>query len=235
MGTDALVPRLVAALGASLDAVVLFGSAAGSEHHQAHSDMNVLVLLSRFGPGELTPAFAAVTRDWAAAGQPTPLVMTSAEFHRSTDIFPIELGDILARHRVLHGEVSFAGMQVAAANLRLQLEQEAMGKLLKLRSAILAADGDADRQRALLVKSFSTFMVLFRALERLVGAPPTDGYDELVGSVAVRVGFDAAPWLAVARHRRGAGPLDGPAALLPGYLAGAEKLAAFLDVYPTGA
>lgn len=235
MTPEALVPQLVAALGPALDAVVLFGSAAGAEHHATHSDVNVLVLLSRLGAAELSSGFAGVTRAWAAAGQPSPMVMTTEEFRRSADIFPIEIGDILARHRVLHGRTPFAGMAVKSQDLRLQLEQEAMGKLLKLRGAVLAADGDAERQRALLAKSFSTFMVLFRALERLAGAPPADGYDALVGAVARRVGFDPAPWLAVAAFRRGAAPLADPGALVAGYLAGAEKLAAYVDVYPVGA
>lgn len=234
MTPELLVPRLVSALGSALESVVLFGSAASEEHHAAHSDVNVLVLMSRLGAAELSPAFAAVTRDWAAAGHPSPLVMTTAEFRRSADIFPIEIGDILARHRVLHGVAPFKGLSVASKDLRLQLEQEAMGKLLKLRGAMLSAAGDAERQRATLAKSFSTFMVLFRALERLCGAPPPAGYDALVAAVAERVGFDAGPWLAVARYRRGAGPLDATAGLIGGYLAGAEKLAVFLDVYPAG-
>ena len=235
MTPEALVTRLVSALGSALDAVVLFGSAAGAEHHATHSDVNVLVLLARLGAAELSPAFAQVTRDWAADGQPAPMIMTTEEFRRSADIFPIEIGDILARHRVLHGVVPFADMRVQRADLRLQLEQEAMGKLLKLRGAVLAAAGDAERQRALLAKSFSTFMVLFRALERLAGAEPPAGYDALVGAAAVRVGFDASPWLAVAAYRRGTSTLADPKALLAGYLAGAEKLAAYVDVYPVGA
>ena len=235
MTPEALVPRLVSALGSALDGVVLFGSAAGHEHHGAHSDVNVLVLLARLGALELSPAFAEVTRDWMAAGHSAPMVMTTDEFRRSTDIFPIEIGDILARHRVLHGRVPFDGMTIVPADLRLQLEQEAMGKLLKLRGAILGAGSDVERQRALLAKSFSTFMVLFRALDRLCGAEPASGYDALVRSVATRVGFDPAPWLAVAGYRRGASALEDPAALVGGYLAGAEKLAAYVDVYPLGA
>lgn len=235
MTPEALVPRLVSALGSALDGVVLFGSAAGHEHHGAHSDVNVLVLLSRLGATELSPAFAAVTRDWTTAGHSAPMVMTTDEFRRSTDIFAIEIGDILARHHVLHGRVPFDGMTIDRADLRLQLEQEAMGKLLKLRGAILGAGSDVERQRVLLAKSFSTFMVLFRALERLCGAEPPAGYDALVAAVATRVGFDPAPWQAVAAYRRGAAVLDVSASLLGGYLAGAEKLAAYVDVYPVEA
>ena len=235
MGADELVARLTSALGDALAAVVLFGSAAGAEHHADHSDVNVLVLMRRLTSVELSPAFSAVTGDWEAAGQPAPLVMTVEEWRRSADIFPIEVGDVLSRHRVLFGAAPFEGMSVAPRDLRLQLEQESMGKLLKLRAAILAAGADSARQRHLMVRSFSTFMVLFRALERLVGAPPAPDSEALVRAVALRVGFDPAPYLAVLKHRQGGAPLDNPSALVEPYLAGAEKLAAFLDVFPAGA
>ncbi|MBI3792876.1 MAG: hypothetical protein HY275_18615 [Gemmatimonadetes bacterium] len=234
MTLDTLVARLREALGSALEAVVLFGSAAVDEHHGEHSDLNVLVLLNRLGGPELGGVLGAVTRDWAAAGQPAPLVMTTAEFRRSTDIFAMEIADILARHRVLHGTAPFAGLTVSAGDLRVQLEREAMGKLLKLRGAIMTAAGDADRQRQLLARSHSSFLVLFRALERLAGGAPAAAPDALIGAAAARVGFDPAPWLAVHRFRRGMEPLREPAATLSGVLAGAEKLAAFVDVYPAG-
>ena len=234
MGAEALASRLAAVLGDALAAVVVFGSAAGTEHHAEHSDVNVLVLLSRLGPSELSPSLAAVVGDWEEAGQPAPLVMTVAEWRRSADIFPMEVGDVLARHRVLVGSAPFDGMVVARRDLRLQLEQEAMGKLLRLRGAILTAGGDHERQRQLLARSFSTFMVLFRAVERLAGAAVPAGNEALVAAVADRVGFDGAPFLAVARFRAGGASPAEPAGLLAGYLRGAEKLAAFLDVFPAG-
>ena len=234
MGAEALAARLTAALGDALSAVVVFGSAAGPEHHAAHSDVNVLVLLSRLGTVELSPALADVVRDWAAAGQPAPLMMTVAEWRRSADIFPMEVGDVLARHQVLVGSAPFEGMVVARRDLRLQLEQEAMGKLLRLRGAILTTGGDHERQRQLLARSFSTFMVLFRAVERLAGATVPAGNEALVAAVAGRVGFDGRPFVDVARFRAGGAPPAEPAGLLAGYLAGAEKLAAFLDVFPAG-
>lgn len=233
MTTEQFVARLAAALGDALEAVVLFGSAARDEQHAGHSDVNLLVLLRRLGTAELGASLADAVAAWVASGHPAPLVMTSAEFRRSTDIFAMEVADILARHRVLHGTAPFAGLAVQPRDLRVQLEREAMGKLLKLRGAILSAGGHAERQRVLLARSHSSFVVLFRAAERLAGGDGGQPADGVIRSVAARVGFDAGPWLAVAAHRRGA-PLADPAGVLAGVLAGAEKLAGWVDVFPTG-
>ena len=234
MTLEQLVERLRSALGGALHAVVLYGSAAGSEHHAAHSDLNVLVLVDRLGRPELGEEMARVTQAWREGGNPPLLLLTTAEWRGSADIFPMEYADILERHRVLHGELPREGISVAPAHLRLQVEHEALGKLLQLRAGVLHAGSDAKRQRALLAASLSTFMVIFRAVERLHGVVPPADYEALARSVARRAGFDPAPFEQVARHRRGHDPLATPDAVLSGYLAGAGKLVAYLDVLTTG-
>ena len=234
MTLDQLVAHLRAALGDALRAVVLYGSAASGEHHEKHSDVNVLVVVDRLGSAELGPAMADVTRGWRDDGNPAPLLLTVREWQGSADIFPMEYADILERHRVLHGVLPRDGIVVSPVDLRLQVEHEAMGKLLQLRAGILSAGGDAKRQRALLAASLSTFMVIFRAVERLHGAVPAATYDALARGVAARAGFDPEPFVLVAQHRRGADPLAAPGAVLAGYLAGAEKLVAYLDVLTIG-
>ncbi|MBI2797287.1 MAG: nucleotidyltransferase domain-containing protein [Gemmatimonadetes bacterium] len=234
MTLDTLVARLRAALGDGLQAVVLYGSAVGNEHHERHSDVNVLVLVKRLGSAELGSGMAAATHAWREAGNPAPLLLTVREWHGSADIFPMEYADILERHRVLHGALPTEGLVVAPRDLRLQAEHEAMGKLLQLRAGILTAGDDARRQRALLSASLSTFMVIFRAVERLHGVAPAADYDTLARAVAARAGFDAEPFVRVAEHRRGSDPLADPGPVLAGYLAGAEKLATHLDVFTIG-
>src|SRR5512132_2774372 len=132
MTLDELVTQLRAAYGADLRAAVLYGSAAAGEHIPNRSDYNVLVVVDSL-PLERLRAAAAVTQAWIGAGNPPPLTMTSREWLGSSDIFPMEYADILERHRVLAGALPTEGVVVRAADLRLQVEHEAMGKLLKLR------------------------------------------------------------------------------------------------------
>lgn len=230
MTLDELVAQLRAAYGDDLRAVALYGSAAAGEHIPKRSDYNVLVIVDAL-PLERLRAAAAATQAWIGAGNPPPMTMTSREWLGSADIFPMEYADILERHRVLHGALPTDGVTVRPDDLRLQVEQQAMGKLLKLRAGTLAAGPDGARQLDLLEQSLSTFMVVFRGVLRLHGdRPPTDN-EALARAVATRAGFDAAPFVRVVQHVRGSQRLDkrdaGP--VLAGYLDAVERLVAYLD------
>ena len=236
MTLDELVSQLRAAYGSDLRSVVLYGSAAAGEHIPKRSDYNVLVVADTLGMPQLRAA-AAVARAWGEAGNPPPLTLTSQEWRGSADIFPMEYADILERHRILFGEMPFEGLHVEPRDLRLQLEHEAMGKLLKLRQGVLGAGGDPKRQLELLAASLSTIMVVFRAVVRLHGAvPPTDNL-ALSRTVAGYAGFDAAPFERVVRHVRGeqAIPAAESGDVLAAYIGGMERLVGYLDRYSPAA
>ncbi len=232
MTLDELVAQLRAAFGAELRSVVLYGSAASGDHIPKQSDYNVLVLVDALDVVRLD-AVAAVVRAWSEAGNPPPFTLTNEEWRRSADIFPMEYSDIQERHRVLHGASPFNGVRVAPADLRRQLESEAMGKLLHLRQGVLAAGGDGRRQIDLLEASRSTIMVLFRAAVRLHGeTPPTDTI-ELCRHVARLAGLDAEPFIRVIRHARADEKLRAADArrLLTDYVTGVQQLVANIDRY----
>jgi hypothetical protein len=178
-------------------------------------------------------ASAAVARAWGEKGNPPPLTLTLAEWRASADIFPMEYADILERHRVLAGTAPFDGIAVDREHLRLQLEHEAMGKLLKLRQSVLAAGGDEKQHIELLAASLSTIMVIFRAVERLNEAVPPTDYERLSHDVARRAGFDAEPFVRVVRHVRGTEKIGSSDAstVLAGYLGGMTELVSYLDRY----
>lgn len=232
MTLEELVSQLRAAYGTALRSIVLYGSAAAGEHISKRSDYNVLVIVDALGPEHLAAASAA-SRAWADAGNPAPLTLTTAEWRGSADIFPMEYADILDRHRVLFGDPPFDGIQVDRNDLRLQLEQEAMGKLLKLRQGVLASGNDAQRQLELLAASVSAIMIVFRAFLRLHDVVPPADNVALVEAVGQRAKLDPAPFARVVQHVRGKGALKtsdvGP--VLAGYLHGMEQLVSHLDHY----
>lgn len=236
MTLDELVDQLKKVYGAQLRTVVLYGSAAAGEHIPKRSDYNVLVVVDELTMQHMRTG-AAVARAWAEGGNPPPLTLTASEWRRSSDIFPMEYADILERHRVLYGTPPFDEISVDPQHLRLQLEHEAMGKLLRLRQGVLAAGGDAKAQIDLLAASLSTIMVIFRAVERLHGSVPPTDYDRLSRDVARRVGFDAEPFARVVRHVRGETKLGSSevATVLEGYIGGMNRLVAYLDRYEPGA
>lgn len=230
MTLDALVGQLTKAYGDNLQAVVLYGSAAAGEHIPKRSDYNVLVIVKQLGLDQLRAA-GAVAQAWGESGNPPPMTMTAAEWRASADIFPMEYADILERHRVLYGTAPFDGIAVSKSDLRLQVENQAMGKLLRMRQAIMAAGNDGKRQVALLEDSLSALMVLFRAVARLNGEVPSTDYLALSETMASRVGFDGTPFARVVRHVRGEqklAPADA-SGVLAGYLSSLEQLIRYLD------
>ncbi|PYP66174.1 MAG: hypothetical protein DMD26_08705 [Gemmatimonadetes bacterium] len=230
MTPDELVEQLRAAYGADLRSVVLYGSAAVGEHIPKRSDYNVLVIVDSLSVEQLRAA-AAVARAWGDAGNPAPMTLTLNEWRGSADIFAMEYADILERHKILYGESPFDGIRVDPGDLRLQVEHEAMGKLLKLRQGVLAAGGDQKRLVELLAASLSTIMVIFRAVIRLHGGVPAKDNLAVSQALAAYTRVDAAPFERVVRHVRGdqaITPADA-GAVMAGYLGGMEALVAHLD------
>lgn len=229
MTLDELVSQLRAALGAELKAVVLYGSAAAGEHLPKKSDYNVLVLVDSLDANRLLAA-SATARAWSDAGNPAPLMLTTDEWQSHADVFPMEYADVLERNKTLFGELP-ANVRVDHEHLRLQLEHEAMGTLLQLRRAALAAGNDGKEQIALLEAVSSTVMVIFRAVARLSNqAPPTDNV-KLCEQVAGISGADAGPFVRVIRHKRGESILRAADAseLLGSYLASMDTVVRYLD------
>ena len=232
MTLDELVTQLRAAYGAQLTCVVLYGSAATGEHVEKKSDYNVLVLLDQTTAHGLAAASSSA-RAWRDAGNPPPMTMTVAEWRRSADVFPMEYADILEHHRVLHGTPPFDGITIAREQLRHQLEHQVLGKLLQLRQGALLVGTDGKLQAELVSNSFSTIMVLFRALIRLAGDAPSGDNAAIATRVAHIAGFDPEAFTCAAQHHRSAARMAPAAAgaVLAGYLSGLERLDAFLDSF----
>lgn len=232
MKLEELVTQLGQAYGAGLRSVVLYGSAASGEQVKGKSDHNVLVVVDTINR-TLLQQLAQTSRAWIESGNPPPLTLTFAEWKGSADIFPMEYADILERHRVLAGENLFADIRVRPQHLRLQVEHEAMGKLLRLRAGVMTAGSDTKRQAALLNDSLSSLLVIFRAVMRLHDAVPPRDPRAVSKFVATQAGFDGTAFDRVIAAAREGKPLaaNDTAATLDAYVAGMEALVAYLDGY----
>jgi predicted nucleotidyltransferase len=227
--------ELSAAYGDALVSAVLYGSAARGEYREGISDLNVLVLLTDTRPVTLR-AGSKLARAWVAERNPPPLMLSQEEWRASADVFPIELSDIRDAHRVLVGADPFAAITIRPEDLRLQCEHELKGKQIQLRERyLLSADQPAELEQ-LLLKSFPTFLVLFRTVLRLSGGDASRDPEAVVRRVAEHVGFDAAPLLEVNRARGGA-KLDARAdsPVVVGYLDAVEAVVHYVDRLVHGA
>lgn len=230
MKLDELVTQLRGAYGGTLQSVLLYGSAVAGEHIAKRSDYNVLVILDAV-PLDRLAAVGAVLRAWSEAGNPPPMTFTAEEWKSSADVFPMEYADILERHQVLYGADPTLDIKVSRSDLRLQVEQQALGKLLHLRRGAMAAGDDAGDQIKLLEMSLSAVMVVFRGVVRLHGEIPPQDYSDLAAIVGAKAGFDAAPVQRAVKHLRGSDKLSKEEArpVLAGYMAGMETLVSYLD------
>jgi hypothetical protein len=159
------------------------------------------------------------------------MMFTSAEWKSSADVFPMEYADILERHNVLFGDDPTTGISVASSDLRLQVEQQALGKLLHLRRGAMAAGDDSGEQIKLLEVSLSAIMVVFRGVVRLHGEVPPQDYSQLSAIVGAKAGFDPGAFQRAVTHVRGTQKVkkEEVQSVLAGYMAGMERLVSYLD------
>ena len=227
---------LAAAYGSELVSVVLYGSAARGEFYEGMSDLNVLVLLRDTASATLRRG-AALARAWADAKNPPPLVMGEAEFQGSGDVFPIELADIRDAHVLLHGADPFPGLVIRPEDVRLQLERDLKAGYIRLRTRYLTEAGDAARFQPVLLKSLSTFLVMFRTLLRLAGEDGVREPEAVVRATAERVGFDPAPLLAIVRARAGVEKFEArpDSPVVTGYLDAVAEVVKYVDRWQAAA
>jgi len=199
------VGDLARAAGSNLLSVILYGSAASGEFHARHSDLNLLCLFDRLD-AETLVRINPVTQRWARKGHPPPLVFTASQLARAADVFAIELLDIQASHKVLHGADLVADLEVPMALHHLEVERELRQNLVRLRERYLASDGSRKAVLGLMTASVSSFTVLLRhaviALEPGGEAPPVRKRDSIDRAAAL-IGFEARPFHTLLDLREG--------------------------------
>jgi predicted nucleotidyltransferase len=197
-----LVTKLKEAAGSNLLSVILYGSAATDEFHEGHSDLNILCIMQNLGRDDLAKMHDA-SAWWVKKRHPAPLFFTLDELHHSSDIFAIELLDIKAAHRILHGIDVMASLHIPMEGHRLQVERELRNNTLRLRQHYLRHPTDSTKTLGLMTSSISSFAALFRhALLALGQGPPSSKRDTMdrLGSV---LEFDPAPFHTIFDIREG--------------------------------
>ena len=225
-----LVERLHEAARDNLESIILYGSAARGDFHEAHSDVNVLCLLRSLRAADLARVSSVVKWWTTSQHQPAPLFFSAEELRQSADVFAIELLDMQQNHRVLYGADVVAGITVPMNLHRVQVEHELRTLLLRLRQHFLR---DAENQRglgAVLAKSFSSALTLLRHTLIAFQEQPSNAAGEVFARVAAVTGANAEAFEKVQRLRE-AKSLDEDEVLpvYDGYLAALEKVIAALD------
>lgn len=232
---ERLVRDLKRTLEGNLRSVVLYGSAARGDHAARTSDLNVMVEVTEGLPERLEPV-AAVHRRWIREGNPPFLLVTTEWLRNSTDVFPLEFQDMLAAHRLLHGEDPLGAVTVSPEHLRHQCEHEIRSIVLKLRSGYLDAFEKASRLLDLIVASYGSVATVARAALRLAGDEVPSHSGDVFEAVAKRFGLDPGPLHEVAALKRGgrAGDHERMKSVFLGYFDQVLALGRALDAMKPG-
>ena len=225
-----VVERLHAAAKENLESIILYGSAARGDFHEAHSDLNVLCVLRSLRAADLARV-SPVVKWWTSAQcQPAPLFFSADELQRSADVFAIEFLDMQQSHRVLYGSDPVSAINVRMNLHRVQVEHELRTLLLKLRQHLLREAENAHELAAVLAKSFSSALTLLRHTLIAFQEQPPAAAGDVFARVAELTGASAPAFAAVQKLREGSAPdKDTVLPTYDGYLAAMEKVISALD------
>ncbi|MGH9352657.1 MAG: hypothetical protein ACRD2G_10930, partial [Terriglobia bacterium] len=140
---------------------------------------------------------------WMKKGHPAPLVFTLEELQRSADIYAVELLEIKSCRRVLFGEDVFESFETPMHQYRLQVERELRHSLIRLRQSYVLAAGNRKAVMALMVKSFSTFALLFRHALMALGEEAPAAKQEAVERLAALLGLSTTSFRELAGIQKG--------------------------------
>jgi len=183
---------------------VLYGSVARGAWQEEVSDINLLLIVSPLGPAELRaigPALREVANGWRTP----PLLMTPGEWARATDVFAVELTDMLCAREVLRGDDPLLGLQPPPTQLRAALERELLTRVIRLRQGYAISAEDPASLGRMAQGSLAQIQTLARATLVLVGRPvPSEGV-QVLRAFAEVTGARSAPLVQVGAHWRDGG------------------------------
>ncbi len=159
--------------------LALYGSAAGSDFFEPHSDVNIALIVPAVTI-DVLEVLAPVVARWEKRRFATPLLVEQSFLSRARDAFPMELDDIRRQHRVLAGADLLVEVRVDRDAIRRQCEKEARARLLRLRALYLATAGAPTALERLMLESLKSMLIFLRHLLHLQGKEPGPTYRDVL-------------------------------------------------------
>ena len=231
-GAQSLAADLQRVFGARLESLIAYGM--GGEIRD-DEPLHTLALVERLTFDDLA-ALAPHADRWHRIGMAVPLLLTTEEFLRSLDVFPLEYGEIIARHVLVWGRNPFADARVAESDLRRGCELQAKSHLIHLRESYLENAANPRQIARLVAASAPQFRVVLTNITQLAGGARSIAYsdDELAEITERNIGVPAALVREVLGSRAGATAIADPTALLSRYIAASERVWDYVDSWRRG-
>jgi predicted nucleotidyltransferase len=164
-----------------LSSAVLFGSAAEGRM-RATSDVNLILILTEFVPGEIERLAPALNLARAAI-RLEPMFLLGSEIPAAAECFAQKFADIARRRRVLHGPDPFLNLAVPRAAEIFRLKQVLLNLSLRLRESYAERAGREERIAALVAETagpLRTCAATLLELETGSAHPPKEALDIFV-------------------------------------------------------
>lgn len=173
------------ALGETLHAIVLFGSAA-ENRLRATSDVNVVAVLTAFDRSRIEALRAALLRAHAAIRLEVMWLLES-EIGAAADSFAVKFTDIVRRRRVLYGPDPFARLTISRTAAISRLRQVLLNLILRLRASYAVDGGHEERLALRVADAAGPLRVSAAEILQLEGGPvlsPRDALRQMAGDWA---------------------------------------------------
>jgi predicted nucleotidyltransferase len=204
---EKILHDFVAACGKSfaerLSSIVLFGSAAEGRM-RATSDVNVIVVLKEYRQKDVAD-MAQTVRLARAVIHLDVMYLLVQEVHTAVECFAQKFGDIVRRHRMLHGADPFAGLSPSRGAEIYRLRQVIFTLQLRLRQGYAERAGQEDQVALLLADVAGPLRTCAATLARLENQgnfAPKEALERLVTSIGRAELVTAIRDLSEVRERR---------------------------------
>ena len=198
-----MIDEIIAHHAQNLHSVYIVGSAVMPDYDEKRSDINSVVVLHNMDLAFIA-FLAPLGKKYGKKRIAAPLVMTPEYIRKSMDAFPVEFLNFKLIHKTVYGKDILNEVKIEKHPLRLQCERDIKIKLIGLRQGYLSSLGKKEALAAILVRSITGTMALFRAIIQLLGKEPPIPRADVVKMFGVVTGIETAIFEKLLRLKAGA-------------------------------
>ncbi len=197
----ATVADLRQRLGATLQGVILYGSAARGLYDPARSDLNLLIVLTNSPPASLSVLADTLGR-LADQARVAPYIVDQHELTWVARLFPTRLMEMKRGYCVLAGADVLAPLAADPAAIIQRVQAELLNALLRLRN-LLATTTTPEGHEAAARLVFAPYLKTLRMLVHLRTGEQLDDRPALVARAAELFALDPTPLRQLLQWRAG--------------------------------
>ena len=184
--------ELVGRLGGEIVSLAVVGDAVTEDFVSGQTQVGTALVLRSAGVKSLRE-IAPLGRKFGRKRVGAPTILTPEYIDSSRDVFPLEFLHLKLAHVHTHGEDVLSGLEIERDHLRLQVERELKGFLIRLRQGFLRAAGDVAAFAAVLDDASVEAFPELRGLLHLLEKPIAFARAKDLAAVCEATGLDAGP------------------------------------------